>query len=430
MMKRFFSVVTALFLSCASVHAQWQTPNHSVPLGRGAGAIGFGNVPPCSVNVPIIGQGSSADPICGAIGLGTAGVTGNLPVGNLNGGTGANSSTFWRGDATWVNPFAANTGASMLNGQVTAVATANTLVLSILTTAGATPSTADTAFFNFRSAALTSGAPTILPLQSALTFTLATTSSLGCTTSTLCRLWILASDTNGTGAGIALCAFNALNASSISPLNEAILFSSGSGTSGGTSSQLAYCSVSSVTSRPYRIVGYVEATWASGTGWTGLSLVQLFGPGIKKPGDVIQSVFNATATNGTVSANAGIPQALTNGQSLSINLSSSTNVVRGFLQSSMQNSAASSVSMQMARGSTLIGELTSFSSTAGGYVPATLIFFDIPRSTSLTYSVFGNGASGTVTIPAANAGAVLILDEIQGALEPANDNNEPVQMAG
>ena len=319
-------------------------------------------------------------------------------------------------------------GSSPVNLQLSAAAGSNNLVLSILTAAGGTPSSSTPVLIPFRDTTLGNGDPVVVSVQAATTFTITATNTMGCTSAVLCRLWLVAFNNAGTAV---LCAINA-NASgtSITTINENVLQTSQSGTSGGSTAQLYYCGASALSSKAVRILGYVEATETTGN-WGSVTAIQLFGPGIKRPGDVVQ-VVTSTSTTTSTTTNTSTVAALSPAVTLSITPSAIPNLVRATMYGTMQAGVAVG-QISLARTTTPIGVLNELSS--GTIAPVMLFVLDAPATTSSTaYNLYGrsNSAATLTWAPSTiTTGWWFQLEEIMGALdEPANDNGEPLGMVG
>lgn len=239
-------------------------------------------------------------------------------------------------------------------------ASAGALTIALKGADGNDPSGSNIVYLPFRSATGTTGTETTYQVTSATSLTISSGSTLGVTSSTAFRIWVVAFDDAGT---IRLGAVNCVTISSSRPtavfglIDDSLGSSTAEGGAGAADSSGVIYTGTAVTSKAYRILGYVEwgtsgvtaGTWTT----TNLATVQVWSPGLPAPG---MPTGNRAAVVKTDTFTSTIASAYTDitGFNVSITPRSAANMVRviGFWNNIAGGSNIAAT--QLVRGSTAI----------------------------------------------------------------------------
>ncbi|WP_445486914.1 hypothetical protein [Rhodopseudomonas sp. RCAM05734] len=295
----------------------------------------------------------------------------------------------------------------LINGTLVESRSAGAATFAVKTLAGADPSSADPVLAVFNTGA---GAYAVRTISAALSLTISSGSSMGVVAnSTAFRLWLLLIDNAGTAE---LAAVNCTDASGTMALHDGMTVSTtAEGGAGGADSIKTIYSAAARASKYPCLVGHADydGGLASVGAWSvAPSRIILYGPGGKKPGEVVQSV-TATFASSTSTVSSSY---VTTGLSASITPTAAPNVIHaeggGILRSS---TTGIRTALRFARTSNanMFGEETLFYNNASllQMVPAHVCGDDLPGTASaLTYylmfksdgtnaSIFGDGVLNT-----------------------------------
>lgn len=192
----------------------------------------------------------------------------------------------------------------LANGKLVPTVATNALTIAIKTANGNDPSASDPVWVAFRNVTLAAGNYQIRQITAATSLVISSGSTLGALNATPFRIWIVLIDDAGT---LRLAAQNCSSALASYALAEyGVINATAEGGAGAADSIGVAYAGAAVSAKPFRILGYLE--WTSGLAAAGTwsaapDGVQLFGPGIKKPGDIVQQALSrssAVATGTTI----------------------------------------------------------------------------------------------------------------------------------
>jgi len=304
-----------------------------------------------------------------------------------------------------------------VNLQLNATSNGTLLTVAIKGNNGNDPSPTNPVYIPFRDSTATAGDPVWRIVTSALNInTNAAGATLGTVANTAFRFWVCAFDNAGTVvlALINCSIVNITNAvATIFPMNEGLVANTTGITASSTSGGVFYTpNGTALTSKSFRIIGYVEynATGLAtpGTYATAPNFIQLFGPGIRKPGDPIQTATATLTTNGTTSSTTYA--VLATPTSVSIAPSSAANPIKVSAAGALNLSATATAGLILSRGAVsntnLFGSVALNNTTGGTGSTAFVFGYDLPNSiSSVSYTAQGKTSAGTLTFPA-TVGAV------------------------
>jgi hypothetical protein len=273
-----------------------------------------------------------------------------------------------------------------INLQLNASVASSILTVAVKGNNGNDPSNSNPVLVPFRDATAANGDPVWIAVTSALSInTNAVGASLGSANGTPFRFWVVLFNNGGTAA---LGLINCRGTNQIFALDETSPQSTTAMSASATSAGVFY-TTAALTSCAFRIIGYLEYSsglTTAGTYASAPTKLQLFGPGIKKPGDytgnIVQSIQTTTFAPGT--ANTFLSTSL----AATFTLSAAMNAVEfSFCGSGICGATAVTIGAAMFRGSTQVGpfvkQCNDTAANAGvRQVLAIAPWLDFPNTTS------------------------------------------------